>query len=257
LTEALDDLFVLWQREVTNPVIDEMANQLDGVLLRGWAIQDNVALLVSNWFEVGLDRPKQVSLHERVWRQSVRDHSAEGERVIASMESWRQLLRGSEPLRHHAVHRERLGPIRVQSGDDDPDARIFLPATVSSALRQDLRSAGADPGQWGLGEQIVAHNVHHSVDHGSGLVEEFDELDPGGAFLDPVPFSAQFVAAVAGLANAAFESLDPASDARLPDAFRVLARTPPDEKWATPEFAWKSILASPLSGLVPWADPSG
>ena len=250
MVEALDDLFVLWQRDVTNPVIDDISNLLDGALLRGWAVQDNVALLVSNWFGVGLQQPERISLHERLWRKAIRAHSTEGGRIIHALEPWRQVLRATESLRHHAVHRESFGSIRVQTADGQEHSRIFLPARVSADLRQDLRSAGLQPIHWGLEDQVEAHDVHHTVDHGGGFFEEFDEMDGGGAFLDPVPFTAQFVASVAGLANALFLSLHPETDPRLPVRLRTLAATPSNEKWASPEMAWRLILTSPLSGLI-------
>jgi hypothetical protein len=255
LVEALDDLYLLWQREVTNPVIEDITNLLDGILLRGWAVQDNAAVLISTWFGAGLDDPARISLHERAWRKAVRDSGPGAAAVIDAVQPTALRLRASQTLRHHAVHRETLSAMRVRRENGDEEASIFLPAPVSSDLRTGLQSAGEKPQDWGLDDEIAPHLVQHSVDHGNGYVEEFEAEGFGGAFLDPMAFAARFIATVAQLANDLFGSLQPAEDPRLPEPLRSRALRSEREPWATPEVGWQLVLASPLSGLVPWASP--
>jgi hypothetical protein len=144
-------------------------------------------------------------------------------------------------------------PVRYDDGE--PEVRIFLPAPISSEVRSGLESAGETPLNWGLDDEILPNRGHHSVDHGGGYVEEFEEEGGGGAFLDPMAFAARFVATVAQLANDLFRSVQPAADPRLPDSLRSRALRSEREPWATPAVGWQLILTSPLSGLVPWATP--
>ena len=39
------------------------------------------------------------------------------------------------------------------------------------------------------------------------------------------------------------------------ELLRERALASPRETWAAPEVGWQLVLASPLSGLVPWAEP--
>jgi hypothetical protein len=82
-------------------------------------------------------------------------------------------------------------------------------------------TAGEKPVDWGLDTETEPHVVHNSVDHGGGYLEAYEEPASGGAFLDPMPFAAHFVAAVAELANGLFAVLRPADGPRLPDHLRA------------------------------------
>lgn len=255
LVEAVDDMYVLWQREVTNPVVEDISNLLDSILLRGWAIQDNAAVLLSTWFGVEQDDPARVSLHDARWRKAIRDSGPEAGKVLVLLEPARLRLAASQTLRHHAVHRETLSAMTVQAEGGQKGVSLFLPAPSSGELRSALQSAGEAPADWGLGDEIAPHAVHNSVDHGDGYVEEFEEDAAGGTFLDPMLFAARFVAAVAELANGLFAALRPADDPRLLAPLRERALRSPRERWASAEFGWQLVLASPLSGLVRWAEP--
>ena len=68
-------------------------------------------------------------------------------------------------------------------------------------------------------------------------------------------FAARFEAGAAQLANDLFAAVRPAEDPRLPELLRERALASPRETWAAPEVGWQLVLASPLSGLVPWAEP--
>jgi hypothetical protein len=255
LVEALDDMFVLWQREVTNPVTEDVGNLFDGILLRGWAVQDNVAVLVSTWFGVATDDPRAISLHDRKWRKAVRDVGPAAAAVVEAIQLTAHRLRASQTLRDHAVHREVLRAMRLRRDDGDERATFLLPSVISSELRAGLTSAGEKPQNWGLDEEITPHTVHSRVDHGDGYVEEFEEPSLGGAFLDPMAFASRFVASVAKLADEVFTAIAPASDLRLPEPLRARALRSDREPWASVEVGWQLVLTSPLSGLAPWASP--
>ena len=251
LLRTLDEMAVVWQREVSNATVDLMTALMDNVLLRIWAIQDNLALLVGRWFEIELKEDAAWSLTNARWREAIR--AAGGGATLDAIADSLRPIRASEQLRHHAVHRESLSGIRLE-GDTGMEARIRLWAPLSTDMRTSLRNASQRPETWGLGEEIPVHFVHHSVDHGDGLREEFEAEDPGGAFLDPMPFCAQLVASVARLANTVFEVLDPAADVRLSGDLQDRARRVPEDAWFRPEFGWQFALTSPLAGLVPWAE---
>lgn len=253
LVEALDDLAVTWHRKTDNPTMDEMRDLFDGIVLRGWAIQDNVALLIGTWLGVDLPRPTNWSIHERAWRKAVRDAGPVGRSVIDRIGPTARRLRASEPLRHHAVHREAISAINVRTAAGAEEARLNLPAEISTEVRCALTNAGQSPAAWGLSPEIPALQTHCVIDHGDGLVDEFDEERGGGAYLEPMAFATRFVASTAELADRSFAALDPARDVRLPEALRVRAMRPPEPRWAQPDVAHDLILTSPLSGLVPWA----
>jgi hypothetical protein len=255
LVEALDDLFTLWQREATNPVTEDVGNLLDGILLRGWALQDNVAVLVSTWFGVDTDDPRWISLHDRRWRKAIENVGPAAAAVIKAIQPTASRLRASQVLRDHAVHREVLRAMSLRREDGDERTTLLLPSVISRELRTGLASAGAKPQDWGLDDEIAPHAVHNRIDHGGGYVEEFDEPSLGGAFLDPMTFAARFVASVAKLANEVFGAIAPASDPRLPEQLRARALRSDREPWASAEVGWQLALTSPLSGLTPWASP--
>jgi len=255
LVEALDDMFVLWQREVSNPVTEDVGNLFDGILLRGWAVQDNVAVLVSTWFGVAMDDPRTISLHEPKWRKAVRELGPAAAAVVEAIQPAARRLRASQTLRDHAVHREVLRPMRFRRDDGDERAMFLLPSEISTELRTRLTSAGEKAENWGLEEEITLHPGHNRVDHGGGYVEEFEAPGPGGAFLDPMAFASHFVASVAKLANEVFAAIEPASDLRLPEPLRARALRSDREPWASVEIGWQLVLVSPLSGLAPWASP--
>ncbi len=251
IVEALDDLILSWQRESSNPTIDEIRDLLDGIILRGSAIQDNVALLVGTWFDIAMAYPAGWSIHDPKWRRSVRGTGEQGRRVIDQMQASTRTLSATLVLRHHAVHREALGALNYRSEDGTEQARVFLPADISSEMRSRLRSARQRPDAWGLRDEIGPHRVHHSIDHGGGLVDEFEEESAGGTFLEPMAFGINLVASVARLAETVFAALDPAHDVRLPEPLRARSLRPTDEPWAQPEVGRQLILTGPLSGLVP------
>lgn len=255
LVEALDDLFVLWQREATNPVTEDVGNLLDGILLRGWAVQDNIAVLTSKWFGIATDDPRLISLHDRRWRKAVRDVSPRAAAVLDAIQPTARLLRASQTLRDHAVHREVLRTMRLRREDGDERATFLLPSVLGGELRTGLTSAGERPQDWGLAEEIQPHTVHNTIDHGGGYVEEFEGPSLSGAFLDPMAFAARFVASTAKLANAAFAAIAPESDPRLPEPLRARSLRLDREPWASAEVGWQLVLTSPLSALVPWASP--
>ena len=250
LAEALDSLFFAWQRETTNPVIDEIASLVDSVLLRGWAIQDNVALLVSLWYGLDVRQPTSISLHEREWRRAVRAKGPDARATIDVLQRAASPLGALSELRHHAVHREALAALRVHSDDDSEHVRLFVPAPIAGPIRAGLRSARQSVKEWGMGDEREPAVVHNSVDHGDGLVEEYTEPSEGGVYLEPMLFAANFVARVAHLAETTYRSLAPADDPRLPPELRRRALTPTTEGWAKPEAAREILLTSPLSGLI-------
>jgi hypothetical protein len=252
LLSTLDEMVVVWQHEVNNDTLDRMAALMDNVLLRVWAIQDNLALVIGRWFEIDLAEEGAWSLHDKRWRKSIRVVGAGA--VLKRIAGPLGPVRASEQLRHHAIHRESLGGIR-SVGEAGTEARIRLPAPLSTKVRASLQSAGQRPEAWGLGEETPPQVAHREIDHGDGLREAFEAEDPGGALLDPMLFSAQLTASVARLANTVFEILDPAKDPRLPAAMRERVRRAPAARWASAEAGWKFVLTSPLAGLVPWAEP--
>jgi hypothetical protein len=115
LVEALDDLYAAWQRDTNNPTIDEIGSLFDTIVLRGWAIQDNVALLVGLWTGINLSRPTDWSIHSNDWRGAVRRSGQAGRRAIDMMQASRLRLLATLGLRHHAVHREALGIVNLVS----------------------------------------------------------------------------------------------------------------------------------------------
>ena len=83
-------------------------------------------------------------------------------------------------------------------------------------------------------------------------VEKWDEIEQGGAFLDPLPFAARLVAHVAELTNEVLKILDPSADPRIPAEYLSRISTPGPETWASPSGAAVARLASPVSGLTDW-----
>lgn len=238
LLSKLDEMAVVWQREVNNTTGDLMAALMDDVLLRSWAIQDNLALLVGHWFEIELREDAAWSLTNPRWRKAIRAAGAGATLEVIA----RALgpIPASEQLRHHAVHRASLSSTRFE-GEAGVEARIRLVAPLSSDLRSSLLDGGQQPESWGLSEEKPAQLVHYSVDHGDGLREKFEAEEPGGAFLDPMPFCAQLVASVAFLANAVFEVLDPhrmldylATYGTVPDVFRRALGSDPSSAGSSP-----------------------
>jgi hypothetical protein len=251
LVETVDEMAVTWQRQVGNDAIDRLTGLFDDVLLRTWAIQDNLALLVGAWLQIDLPNRMSSSFHNHGWRRAVRATGQAGRSLVESTAALRRLLAASEELRHHAVHRESLGGLRYRT-ETGEEARIRLPASKSKPIVNRLRSSGHDPEAWGIGPEFGPAIVHHSVDHGGGLKETFEEQDPGGAFLDPMFFAVRLTATVAHLSNEVFRILDPVTDPRLPEQLRERALMPPTEHWLTAEVGRELILTSPLSGLVSW-----
>ena len=251
LARALDEMFVLWQRVPTNDTQDVLAARFDEVLMRVWAIDGSLARLVGYSTDVCPESDLQWSLSDRTFRRRLRT-SEVGARVLKAAEHHRMAIRASLELRHHAVHRESLQTVRVADPRHAAEMMLRMPLEVASAVVQSLRSAGQTPDAWGMGPEIAPHKVHRVAHMGDGLSEEWDEWEDGARLLDPMMFAARLVAAVAGLADAVFAGLDPASDPRLPEQLASRARRPPSEGWAKPDRAAELLLSTPLSGLTPW-----
>lgn len=250
LLETLDEMAVIWQRDVNNPTLDRLTGLMDNVLLRTWAVRDNLALLIGHWYQIDLPERTAWTLGDSRWRRAVRAKG--GRRLLETVLPLSGPINATEELRHHTIHRESLKAMRYQT-DAGVEARVRLRRPLSSQIRTRLTAAAQSPSDWGLGDDYPPHEVEHIVDQGGGLEDRFIEGDPGGLFLDLVPFAVHLVAAVARLANGVLAEIDPASDPRLPEALRVLARTMPPDRMFSPELGWQFALTSPVAGLVPWA----
>lgn len=255
LVRALDEMFVLWQRNVSNETQDLLAARFDEVLMRVWAIESSLARMVGLSLGARPASPLQWSLTDRTFRRQLRAHHG-AEALLEATRPHLARVRASQLLRHYAVHRESLSMVRMLDNHGEPEsARLRLPAQVADAVHHALVSAGESPAGWGLGPRIEAHTVHRSSDLGGGLREERDEWDSGGCFLDPMMFAARLVAAVAGLADTVFGALDPAADPALPAHLRDRVLHARRDDWASAERALHLLLTTPVSGLTPWVGP--
>ncbi len=245
LLRTLDQMAIAWEASA-DAARDHLEQEFDNVLLRVWAIHDTLARLVGTWFGVtGIDH-RAWSLSKRDWRDAVRKRG--GAEVLRAIDKTRPLIEASAEFRHHAAHRERLSHVRIHTATGR-QASIRVTAPLSDEVRAQLASARQDPEAWGLSEPLPPHTVGHHAKVGDEM-DEFETLDPGGVFVDPMLFSARLVAAVAELANDVFAALAPADDPRLPDKRRDLARARPRELWFAPEHGWHFAMTSPLAGLV-------
>lgn len=241
LVETLDAMASDWQRDVSNDTIDRLAGRLDDVLLRVWAIQDNLALLIGEWFQIELPIRKEWSLRNPDWRAAVKTTGEPGKRLLARLQIPLRTLKASEGPRHHAIHRESLGGLWYKAGSRD-EPKVRLPADVGKSVVNGLHNAGQRPESWGVGPEIAP-------DPGGEY--------PGGVLLDPFVFAVRLTASVAEVANIVFATLDPANDGRLPAELRLKALAAPSDPWFRPDAGWEMLLTGPLAGLTPWISPPG
>jgi hypothetical protein len=252
LVRSSDTLVGLWLRDFGNETMDLIAAEFDNVLLRVWAIYDNLALLVGRFLRVELEDRSRWSLVSKPWRQAIRGSGERGQRMLKALDPLMPRIRVSHELRHHAVHRESLGTLRVQT-DEGQAGRIKLPARILAAVKAELIAMGESVTDWGIESEFGPHEVRVNSNHGGGLVDEYVYQDPGGAYLDPVVFGVRLIGCAAEVTNSVFAALDPVSDPRLPPEYRTRAVDREVPSWATPEAVRAEVLFSPLAGTVPWA----
>lgn len=256
LVRSSDTLVGLWLREVGNETLDLIAAEFDNVLLRVWAIYDNLALLIGKFLGVELEDRTRWSLVTKSWREATSASGERGQRVLKALDPLMPRIRVSRELRHHAVHRESLETLTVKTHEVHA-GRIKLPAGLLATIKVELKALGESVTEWGIESEFGPHAVHVSSNHGGGLVDEYVYQDPGGAYLDPVVFGVRLIASAAEVTNSVFAALDPVSDPRLPPEYRTRALNREVPSWATPEAVRAEVLFSPLAGIAPWAVPEG
>ena len=149
LVRSSDTLVGLWLRDFGNETMDLIAAEFDNVLLRVWAIYDNLALLVGRFLRVELEDRSRWSLVSKPWRQAIRGSGERGQRMLKALDPLMPRIRVSHELRHHAVHRESLGTLRVQT-DEGQAGRIKLPARILAAVKAELIAMGESVTYWGI-----------------------------------------------------------------------------------------------------------
>lgn len=249
---TLDRLVLLWLQPVSNASELEISAEMDNLLLRTWAIQDNLALLSGKHLEVKLKNDMSWSLLNPEWLRAVRAQGSLGERIADLAESMSDRLRIAQEFRHHAAHRVMLRPI-VSSKTSEPDRmRISVPGEIADQITSHLARLGESGDDWGMGEEVPESTGPATVHKADGSVEEHLETFPRTVFLDPIPFAVRLVASTSLVVNRFFEVIDPATDSRLSEAqLRLIAmNTPPD--WVVGQRAYEIVTTSPLAGLAPW-----
>jgi hypothetical protein len=251
LARSLDQMVIQWERDESLDSEERLSDELDTVLLRVWAIQDNLARLAGFALGVTLSREYHWSLQDKEWQDKVRLCGPRGSALMELVRRLEPRIQLSRELRHHAVHRTSLQMLSFSTSEGS-SPRMRLPERVLGELKRWLAEIGDTPDSWGIVDEYPRHPAKHTADHGGGLVEKWDEIEQGGAFLDPLPFAARLVAHVAELTNEVLKILDPSADPRIPAEYLSRISTPGPETWASPSGAAVARLASPVSGLTDW-----
>jgi len=228
IVRRLDRLVFYSQVTPTWEVGEDIAHDLDDLILAVCGLHDNLALLCGTFYSVG-GRPRDWSLRSPQFVDKLRAAGAVDLAAHLSETTVADWLDLPQEPRHQGVHRELS---RVTVGDPsrhiDGDTQIIATHAVFADVRDRLLRLGEDSGQWGL-EQIG----------------HFEDL----CFIRPSVFAARLAAAGLRTANELLRFLQEVAG-RPRDWRREVLPFEDRPPWRREDRA-AALLSSPLSGLLP------
>lgn len=249
LMRTLDRMYVVWQLPTNNDTIDELADDFDACILSVAAIQDNLALLATEALGIRGLQKYQIELLNKSWRKklvAVMDARARALDDYINANEARLCL--CAELRHQAIHRAKLTPIRAIKPGKVDQSRLHIYEPVVGEIERCLSQMGQTIDDWGLSNRSGPHPITVSQRRETGDLS-YVRQSPGEAFLDPMVFALRLVAQTVQVVDGIFGILDFSSDPRLSDEGRAWTLRQYGEFPQRPEDGPVLKMLSPLAGL--------